>query len=238
VKLKNSFRIDRPATEVFDAFLDIERVAGCMPGSRILGRSAEDVYDGEVKVKVGPLAVAYSGKLHVLDTDREHFRLTMRAKGREQRGAGNADAYVITQLSAQDGGTIVEIDTDLNIRGKVAQFGRGVITEVSDSFMQTFAANLEEMLVRGGVSSVEATPMAAGSGKQADSTHPSRHPERSADERIPPDELDMWCLIIRPMVERYAHSVAVVALSGVAAYVGARAGARRPMRSGNSRYHS
>jgi carbon monoxide dehydrogenase subunit G len=236
VKLTNSFRINRPALEVFDAFLDIERVAACMPGSNILGRSADNVYDGEVKVKVGPLAVAYSGQLHVLDTDREQLRLTMRAKGREQRGAGNADAYVITQLSAQDGSTVVELDTDLNIRGKVAQFGRGVITEVSDSFMQTFATNLEEMLAGGGVNAVEPTPFAAGASEQADSTRSARTAE-PLDERSTADQLDAWRLLIRPLIERHARSVAMVTLSGVAAYIGARTGVRRATRFGNPRYH-
>jgi carbon monoxide dehydrogenase subunit G len=237
VKLTNSFRINRPALDVFDAFLDIERVAACMPGSHILGRSADNVYDGEVKVKVGPLAVAYSGQLHVLDTDREQLRLTMRAKGREQRGAGNADAYVITQLSAQDGSTVVELDTDLDIRGKVAQFGRGVITEVSDSFMQIFATNLEEMLAGGGVNAVEPTPVAAGASEQADSTRAAGTAEPLPDERGTVDQLDAWRLLIRPLIERHARSVAMVTLSGVAAYIGARTGVRSAIRSGNPRYH-
>ncbi|WP_199434700.1 SRPBCC family protein [Qaidamihabitans albus] len=222
MRLTNSFRVDRPAAEVFDAFSDIERVAACMPGARVVGRSAEDVYDGEVKVRVGPLAVAYSGKLHVLDTDREQWRLTMRAKGREQRGAGNADAYVVTRLSERDGATVVEIETDLDIRGKVAQFGRGVIAETSDGFLRTFAANLEEMLARGGVEAAEPAAAAAG----------------AEDSAARPDAtLDAWRLLIRPWLVRHAPSAVTVALSGAAAYLGARTGARHALRSGNRSGH-
>lgn len=213
MKLSNSFSIDRPPAEVFDAFLDIERVATCMPGSRLLGQPDPDTYEGEVKVKVGPLGVAYSGQLRLLDVDRHELRLTMRAKGREQHGAGNADAHVVAQLTAQDGGTLVEIDTELDVRGKVAQFGRGVIGEVTDGIMTTFARNVEQMLVSGGATA-QAAPTAT---------------EPSTAER--PDDLDVWRLILRPMLQRHAGSIATVAFSGLAAYVGARAGASRGHRN-------
>lgn len=161
MKLSNSFSIARPPGEVYDAFLDIERVATCMPGSRMLGQPEPGTYEGEVRVKVGPLGVAYTGQFTVLDADKDALRLTMRAKGREQRGAGNADAHIVAQLSEQDGGTAVQIDTDLSIRGKVAQFGRGVIGEVTDGIMQTFASNVEAMLTGGGPSKQASAPAAS-----------------------------------------------------------------------------
>jgi uncharacterized protein len=99
VKLTNSFTIDRPVGEVYDAFLDVERIAQCMPGSKLLGQPEPGTYEGEVKVKVGPLGVAYTGQFKVLDADAEQHQLTMRAKGREQRGAGNADAHIVAALS-------------------------------------------------------------------------------------------------------------------------------------------
>ncbi|UYM07287.1 SRPBCC family protein [Solicola gregarius] len=210
MKLTNSFRIERPAAEVFDAFLDIERVATCMPGARLVGHPAEDTYDGEVSVKVGPLGVSYAGQLKVLEVEHAERRLTMRAKGREQRGAGNADAYVIAHVRDDDGGTLVEIDTELNIRGKVAQFGRGVIGEVTDGVMQAFAANVADLL----------------SGKRAPVGVPSattETPEPVAAEQ----SLDAWRMLVRPVLQRHASEIATVALAGVAAYVGARLGTRR-----------
>ena len=232
MKLSNQFTIDRPAREVFDAFLDVERIAICMPGSRLLGQPEPGTYDGEVKVKVGPLGVAYTGQFTVLDADAEQLRLTMRAKGREQRGAGNADAHIVASLSERDGGTLVQIDTDLSIRGKVAQFGRGVIGEVTDGIMQTFSRNVEQMLVSGGAPSP--APAAAGAPSGAGATAgpaaaagagaASGPAPAAADMSV--SELDAWRLIVRPMLGRHAGSIATVALAGVAAYLGARAGAR------------
>ena len=221
MKLSNSFSIDRPPAEVFDAFLDIERVASCMPGSRATGHPEPDTYDGEVKVKVGPLGVAYAGQFKILEADRDRLRLTMRAKGRELRGAGNADAHIVAQLSEQQGRTLVEIDTELGIRGKVAQFGRGVIGEVTDGIMQTFARNVEQMLVSGGASAPTTTDLP----RSASAT----------DEAAPPtaagsDDLDVWGLIVRPMLQRHAGAMATVAASGIAAYLGARMGAHRGSR--------
>jgi carbon monoxide dehydrogenase subunit G len=223
VKLSNSFRIDRPVPEVFDAFLDVERVAGCMPGSRLLGRSAEDTYEGEVKVKVGPLGVAYSGQLTLLAVDREQWSMTMRAKGREQRGAGNADALVQAQLRADGTGTLVEITTDLNIRGKVAQFGRGVIGEVTDGIMQTFAANVEQMLAG-------PSPVAPIGTPRGTATAPSAPSAGSSARTTTADSLDAWSLIVRPLVQRHGRSVGIVLAAGIAAYLGARAGHRRSAR--------
>ncbi len=231
MKLSNQFTIDRPAREVFDAFLDVERIATCMPGSRLLGQPEPGTYEGEVKVKVGPLGVAYTGQFMVLDSDVEQLRLTMRAKGREQRGAGNADAHIVASLSECDGGTLVQIDTDLSIRGKVAQFGRGVIGEVTDGIMQTFSRNVEQMLVSGG-RPAPATPAAAAAGPAgipgpAPASAPTSAPT-SAPAEPAVSELDVWRLIVRPMLGRHAGSIATVALAGVAAYLGARAGARPP----------
>jgi carbon monoxide dehydrogenase subunit G len=224
VKLANSFTIDRPVGEVYDAFLDVERIATCMPGSRLLGQPEPGTYEGEVKVKVGPLGVAYTGQFTVLEADEKQRRLTMRAKGREQRGAGNADAFIVAELSEQPGGTLVRIDTELSIRGKVAQFGRGVIGEVTDGIMQTFATNVEQMLLAGG-------PTPTGS-----IASPSAAPTTSPGSAAPPGEatatavaasdLDGWSLIIRPMLQRHSGSLATVALAGIAAYLGARAGSR------------
>jgi carbon monoxide dehydrogenase subunit G len=232
VKLSNSFSIARPPGEVYDAFLDIERVATCMPGSRMLGQPEPGTYEGEVNVKVGPLGVAYTGQFTVLDADRDALRLTMRAKGREQRGAGNADAHIVAQLSKQDRGTLVQIDTDLSIRGKVAQFGRGVIGEVTDGIMQTFASNVEAMLTGGGPSQQAPAPATAPSTEAAsDAGQPAAG---FADAGTGGDSLDAWGLVIRPMLRKHAGSLLTIAVSTVGAYLGARAGARTGSR-GRSR---
>lgn len=243
MKLSNSVTIDRPVNEVYDAFLDIERIAGCMPGSTLIGESSPGTYEGEVKVKVGPMSVAYTGTFTILEADEEARRLTLRAKGREKRGAGNADAHIVATLAESGGGTRVDIDTDLSIRGKVAQFGRGVIGDVTESIMQTFAGNVEQMLSAGGAPTPAApTPAAPTPAATAPATgaptagqapaepaHPAAPQAPAAAAAAPPQvgELDAWQLIVKPLLSKHAGSIVTIALSGLAAYWGARAGARR-----------
>ncbi len=239
MKLSNSFRIDRPVPEVYDAFLDVQRVATCMPGSRFLGEPEPGTYEGEVKVKVGPLGVAYTGRFTILEADEAARVLTMRAKGREQRGAGNADAHIVATMTEDDGGTLVQIDTDLSIRGKVAQFGRGAIGDVTDAIMKTFASNVEQMLASGESSPTPAeAPDAQPSTATADAAPDTARPASAPASGAAPDrtreapaapaagELDAWSMFVRPMLQRHAGSVAQVAVAGLVAYLGARAGAR------------
>jgi len=216
VKLSNSFDIDRPAADVFDIFLDIERVATCMPGSRLTGQVDEDTYEGEVKIKVGPMTVAYAGQATFVDIDKDARRLTLRAKGRETRGAGGADAMIVAQLHEQGRGTRVNIATDLSIRGKVAQFGRGAIGEVAGGLMQQFAHNVEALL------SGQASAARPAGG--AASPHVQRTLAAAATATVDPGEaaLDVWGLVVLPLVRKALPSVANVLASGAAAYLGAR----------------
>ncbi len=209
MRLSNSFTIARPVSEVYEAFLDVERIAVCMPGSRLLGQPAPGTYEGEVKVKVGPLSVAYSGRIAVLEADEEGRMLTIRAKGREQHGAGDASAHVVAVLTEHMDGTLVQIDTDLDVRGKVAQFGRGVLGEVTEGIVQSFAANVEELLA---------------------SSQPPTAQQHVPSAAVPAAEeaggLDDWRLIVRPMLGRHAGALVTIGLSGLVVYLGARMGAR------------
>lgn len=256
MQLSNAFTIARPVQEVYDAFLDIDRIATCMPGSTLLGQSGEDTYDGEVKVKVGPLSVAYTGQFMILERDPAAHTLIMRAKGREKRGAGNADAHIVATLTEEADVTTVHLATELNVRGKIAQFGGGAIGDVTDSIMQTFAANVEQMLVSGGVAaSGPAAPASAAaavqpSGQEAAAGAPV--PARAAGAGstatstagVDSDGLDAWGLIVKPMLQRHSTSIVTVvasivtvAMSGLAAYVGARRGVRRAGHVGPPRRH-
>lgn len=234
MKLSNSFTIARPVPEVYQAFLDVERIATCMPGSRLLGQPEPGRYEGEVKVKVGPLGVAYSGSFSILEADESRQTLTMRAKGREQRGAGNADAHIVAALSEHAEGTLVQINTDLSIRGKVAQFGRGVIGEVTDGIMQSFAGNVEQMLS----APAQPAPAVGSSNGQPteDTTRRAAEPagtiaEPAAAPGPAGSDLDVWALVVRPMLTRHAGVIVTIGLSGVAAYLGARVGTRRAHRT-------
>jgi carbon monoxide dehydrogenase subunit G len=240
VRLSNSFTIARPVPEVYEALLDVERIATCMPGSRLLGQPEPGTYEGEVKVKVGPLSVAYSGRFAILEADKERRMLTMRAKGREQHGAGNASAHVVAMLTEHADGTLIQIDTDLDIRGKVAQFGRGVLGEVTEGIVQGFASNVEQLLASSQRPALVSTapgarpvprdapepdtPTAHGTAQQ----HMPSAPVPAANEI---GGLDAWRLIVRPMLGRRAGALVTIGLSGLAAYLGARMGARHPHRS-------
>jgi carbon monoxide dehydrogenase subunit G len=196
----------------------------------MLGEPTPGTYEGEVKVKVGPLGVAYTGEFTVLDADKDALKLTMRGKGREQRGAGNADAHIVAQLSDQNGGTLVQIDTDLSIRGKVAQFGRGVIGEVTDGIMQTFARNVETMLTEGGASAPSAPAAVASTSTDAPTSEPAAG--FSGAEGEDDNTLDAWGLVVRPLLTRHTASLVTIALSAVGAYIGARLGARAQTQGG------
>jgi uncharacterized protein len=239
VRLSNSFTIALPVPEVYEAFLDVERIATCMPGSRLLGQPEPGTYEGEVKVKVGPLSVAYSGRLAVLEADEERRMLTMRAKGREQHGAGNASAHVVAVLTEHADGTLVQIDTDLDIRGKVAQFGRGVLGEVTEGIVQSFASNVEQLLASSQPSALVSTAPCAGPVPR-DGAEPDTPTAHGAAQHVPcapvpaaaePGGLDAWGLIVRPVLGRHAGALVTIGLSGLAAYLGARMGARHPCRS-------
>jgi uncharacterized protein len=239
VRLSNSFTIALPVPEVYEAFLDVERIATCMPGSRLLGQPEPGTYEGEVKVKVGPLSVAYSGRLAVLEADEERRMLTMRAKGREQHGAGNASAHVVAVLTEHADGTLVQIDTDLDIRGKVAQFGRGVLGEVTEGIVQRFASNVEQLLASSQPSALVSTAPCAGPVPR-DGAEPDTPTAHGAAQHVPsahvpaaaePGGLDAWGLIVRPVLGRHAGALVTIGLSGLAAYLGARMGARHPCRS-------
>jgi carbon monoxide dehydrogenase subunit G len=224
VKLSNTFEIDRPVAEVFDVFLEIERVATCMPGSRLIGQIDDSTYEGEVKIKVGPLAVVYAGQASFVDVDKEGRQLTLRAKGREKSGAGNADALIVAQLHEHGGGTTVVIDSDVSIRGKVAQFGQGAIAEVAGGLMQQFARNVEVLLAGG-------------------SDAPSRVADRAPSDQSASDEavhvasphddaaaMNGWTMIVVPLVRKAMPMLIGVVCSGVASYIGARIAVGRATR--------
>jgi len=223
MKLSNTFQIDRPIDEVFDVFLDIERVATCMPGSRLTGMVDDSTFEGEVTIKVGPLAVAYAGQATFVDVDKNARRLTLRAKGREKRGAGNADALIGAQLRAHGSGTEVVIDTDLSIRGKVAQFGRGAIGEVAGGLMQQFAHNVETLLAGGAGPTV-----AAGAPELSAAQAPAA--QSPVAESTDSAALDGWALIVLPLARKALPTVATVLASGVASYLGARVAVGRSRR--------
>jgi carbon monoxide dehydrogenase subunit G len=170
VKIEDEFRVAVPVEEAWKVLLDVERIAPCMPGAQ-LQEIEGDEFRGIVKVKVGPITAQYKGVARIESADEATHTVVIKADGRDTRGQGNASATVTAVLEPDGTGTVVKIDTDLNITGKVAQFGRGVMADVSEHIIDQFAANLATELQSGTISTSSAT--AAPSGNGGDGSMPS-----------------------------------------------------------------
>jgi carbon monoxide dehydrogenase subunit G len=146
VRFSNEITVDAPPEEVFGAVSDVERVAPCLPGARVEGREGDD-WLGAMRVKVGPITANYQGKLRFLELDEQARRAVMRARAEEAGGQGNAEARIVTAIEDADGGgSLIRMDTDLQMRGRVAQFGRGAMEKISERMFAEFARNLEREL--------------------------------------------------------------------------------------------
>ncbi len=147
MELNNEFEVDRPVDETWDVLTDVERIAPCLPGAQlqeIEGEGADTEYRGIVKVKVGPITAQYKGKATFVEKDDAAHKAVIKAEGRDSRGQGNASAMITAQLSEiTPSRTKVVVNTDLTVTGKVAQFGRGVMAEVSEKILTQFVQNLE-----------------------------------------------------------------------------------------------
>ena len=145
MELNNDFEVAAPIDRVWDVLTDVERIAPCLPGAQ-LQEVEGDEFRGVVKVKVGPITAQYKGAASFVERDDAGYRAVLRAEGRDTRGAGNAAADITALLEAVDGGTRVTVTTDLTVTGKVAQFGRGVMADVSRKLMGQFADNLSDLI--------------------------------------------------------------------------------------------
>ena len=167
MKIEDEFRVDVGIDEAWKGLLDVERIAPCMPGAQ-LQEVEGDEYRGIVKVKVGPITAQYKGVARLTETDETTHTVVLQAEGRDTRGQGTASATVTATLTPDGTGTRVHIDTDLNVTGKVAQFGRGVMADVSSKLLGQFAQNLERDVLNGGADDAPASASdAAGSGPAA-----------------------------------------------------------------------
>ena len=148
MELNHDFSVSVPIDEAWAVLTDLERIAPCMPGAQ-LQEVEGDEYRGVVKVKVGPITAQYRGTASFTEKDEARHRVVLKASGRDTRGQGNASATVTAQMAQADGGTTVSIVTDLSISGRVAQFGRGVMGDVSAKLLDQFVRNLETDVLSG-----------------------------------------------------------------------------------------
>jgi carbon monoxide dehydrogenase subunit G len=145
MELNNEFNVSAPIDQVWAVLTDVERIAPCLPGAQLQEIEGEE-FRGAVKIKVGPITAQYKGAASFVERDDNGYRAVLRAEGRDTRGAGNASADITAQLEAAVEGTKVIVTTELTVTGKVAQFGRGVMADVSKKLMAQFADNLSELI--------------------------------------------------------------------------------------------
>ena len=146
MELVNEFTVNRPIDEAWAVLTDVERIAPCLPGAQ-LQEVEGDIYRGVVKVKVGPISAALKGEASFVERDDVNHRAVLKGDGRDTKGNGNASALItatLEKLTPTSAKCVVH--TDLNMTGKVAQFGRGALADISSKLMMQFAKNLDEML--------------------------------------------------------------------------------------------
>jgi carbon monoxide dehydrogenase subunit G len=198
IELEHSFEVPVPPDQAWKVLLDVQRVAPCMPGATVESADGDEV-SGKIKVKVGPIALTYTGKATFTERDDAGHSVKIEAAGKETRGAGTASAIVLARLSEDNGQTRVNVHTTLNVTGRPAQFGRGVMAEVSGKIIDKFAANLAAQLARASqpaaVGQSEEAGQPAGAGQSASARQPETAPSdrqvRDSRMAIPIQELNL-----------------------------------------------
>jgi uncharacterized protein len=162
MKLENEFTVGVPVGQAWGVLTDLELIAPCMPGAQLTGVN-DGVYTGKVKIKVGPVSAEYAGTAQFTQKDETSYSAVIDARGRDSRGNGNATAVISAQLRADGDSTVVNVTTDLTIAGRIAQFGSGMIREVSAKLLGQFVQCLEGKLGEGapGAAGQSAAPGAA-----------------------------------------------------------------------------
>jgi len=181
MNLEHEFTVPVPIDEAWKVLLDVERVAPCMPGATLLSVDG-DAFTGTVKVKVGPIQVTYKGEAKFVTKDEATHSAVLEASGKEARGSGTAGATVTTRLSSEGAKTTVKVGTELNITGRPAQFGRGVMSEVAARLIDQFAGCLAEEL-SGNPSS---TGNPGNTGSSVGSSTPAEPVQSSTSTPLPP----------------------------------------------------
>lgn len=221
MQIDNEFKVGVPVERAWEVLTDLEGIAPCMPGAQLTGVEGE-VYSGRVKVKVGPVVAEYAGTATFEEKDEAAHRAVISASGRDSRGAGNASARIVAQLRAEGGHTIVTVDTDLRIAGKIAQLGRGMIKEVSTKLLAQFVHCLEAKLThtpapspQPAASDVAAPAARAGAPAEA----PGRH-AAPVEPTMSTEPLDLMSVAGGSIVKRVVPlALVVLVLAAVIVYL-------------------
>src|SRR5262245_33601598 len=146
--ITNDFDVAQPVDRVWQFFQDIPQVATCLPGAELTENLGDDKYRGKVAVRMGPVRLQFAGTADITERDEQAKRLVVNASGAEERGRGQASMVVTAQLTAAGRGTKVAVTQDLQLAGAAAQYGRGMISDVTAVLMRDFSANMQDRIAR------------------------------------------------------------------------------------------
>ncbi len=177
--LHHEFTVPVPAADAWRILTNLERLAPCLPGAQLTEVEGE-IYRGQVKVKVGPIVAQFKGQASFVTRDDANYTASLKAEGRDTGGKGNAAATITARLeSTGPSSAKCTVDTDLNITGKVAQFGRGALADVSDKLLLQFVDNLNALIAKEGVSGGSDTAAVSGASAQPS---PAAQPSAEAQQ--------------------------------------------------------
>jgi len=213
VELVHSFTVPASPECTWALLTDLHQVGSCFPGATVT-EATDDEFSGTVKVKLGPIAMVYSGSGAFVSRDDAGYQAVIEARGKDKRGNGTAGATVDLALTPDGEGTTVSVKTDLSITGKPAQFGRGVMQDVSDKLLGKFVECIEANL---GAAPEAAEKM---NDAEADASEPLSGPEQAAAPTPPPhvhavpntedDAIDLGGALGPALLSRYGIPIAVV----------------------------
>ncbi|HEY4865780.1 MAG TPA: SRPBCC family protein [Candidatus Dormibacteraeota bacterium] len=184
MQIENEFEVAAPPDRVFSFLLDVNRVVGCMPGAELSEVVDPDNFKGRVKIKVGPITVAYNGTARIAERDETARRAVLQADGRETTGPGSARASAVMTVVPAGSGSMVKLATDFNVAGRIANFGRGVMEDVSKRLVGQMAQCIKSNLESEAAEAAPA-PEPAGAAEPVAATEPGS-PEASAGEAPAP----------------------------------------------------
>jgi carbon monoxide dehydrogenase subunit G len=157
MKLENEFTVPASVSAAWDVLLDVQRVAPCLPGAALEGGDGDE-YEGTMTIKIGPITTRYKGTVKIEEADEAAHRAVMRAQARDSRGQGTAAATITSTMQEVEGGTRVHVETDMRVTGPAAQFGRGVMQDVSAKLMGRFADCLAAEIAGSGATAATPSP--------------------------------------------------------------------------------
>ena len=218
MQLTNTVPVKASPDDVFALMNDVERVASCMPGAALDGQDG-DTWRGRVKIRVGPISASYAGTVRFLEIDAEKRRLRVHARGTDTHGSGDAEAEVTLDILAAPEGALLQLNTDLVIRGKIVQFGKGAIVTVSDRIIQQFARNLGSLLDQDRVSG-PALP------STSSTTTTTSAPAEARPALAPDSDLDGLALLLGPRAAKYGLVAGAFAFGVLEGWLLGRLGAQ------------